>query len=119
MTNRTIDLAEARALAEKAVSVKGGDYIYDEDAEDGECSYIIDGRPSCIVGHILVDLGYSPEQIHEFEGHSAVSAIDALEENSSLPIEFSIDAKSYLERVQDRQDMKVPWGEAIQNRPYF
>lgn len=98
-------------LMEEAVALKGSDYVYghipaDEDDQAGSCRYIVDGQPSCIVGHVLVAAGVEPAEVTRHEGGAAFSIVPHL---TGWPQEV-VDA---LDSAQKAQDGGLSWGEAL------
>lgn len=132
---RMITLEDARVAAREAVDLKGPDYVYDR-GNNVDCVYVdydwsydirreddmIDPdslAPSCLVGHMLVNSwGVSPEEfvdVNESCHHQGVmNYSDIIEVSSRLTsIGFTSEALTYMSELQDRQDSKVPWGEAL------
>jgi hypothetical protein len=100
-----ITFDEAVELLDRAVAEKGEDYIYPGSLGNGACWYTRDGRPDCIVGHVLFWKGVTPEQLERLEGTSAFGLDGWLE----------LDEKTsqLLWKTQQRQDSGVPWGRAV------
>lgn len=102
----------ASALAEAVVEVANErpDHVY-ETANTDVCLYQVDGQPSCIVGHALARLGAPAELLRTLDSEeltigSAFVDVEALERDDKDEAEF-------LHRVQNAQDIGVPWGEAV------
>lgn len=72
------------------------EYVYD-DTEDA-CLYMLDGQPSCIIGHALFQLGYLPDHQVVTESKSASAAA------RMLGIELDPAEKHWLDWVQNAQD---------------
>lgn len=113
--NDIITREAVAASLKKAVAERGADYVYErrevpDPFEEGElnraCVYQYDGKPDCIVGYVLDDLGipYSPS----WEGASARYVLKALRVNDANLV---LD----LTDVQRFQDSGIPWGEAIKD----
>ena len=94
-----------RDLIARAVAEKGEDYIYPEDEKDGDdgemCRYFYDGRPSCIIGHVLSYLGID----EAVEGAGAEVALDGLG--------FSYEELRAADEAQTAQDEGCAWGQAL------
>lgn len=116
---KVLDYDEAVNLLEKAIGVKGEDYVYEidgksvegfnsphTDSESAQCLYFHNGAPSCIVGHVMDFMGYDSETF--LEGLSAKHAI------SRLGIEADAHTLALLEVIQEQQDCGVAWGLALE-----
>lgn len=99
----------------EAVKTKGEDYTYpEEEMSPGDegfptapmCRYVTtDGRPSCIIGHALWNMGITvPPQL---EGKNAGEALFHL-----LP-GLSVGVVHAASEAQDMQDAHETWGEAL------
>lgn len=105
MPEKKLTLKRAQKLAKRAVERRGADYVYEPDNE-GACHYFRGGAPSCIVGHVIWDLGFTAEQVKE--GDSASEVLRA------LGVEFDSQTEDFLRSVQALQDVKHPWGYAVE-----
>lgn len=76
---------------------------------DGFCRYVIDGKGSCIVGRALVNLGTSPQRLHEFEGMTAADVLIHLRVSQDHS-----DQSEWVNRVQFHQDHSVSWKNAVE-----
>lgn len=99
-----------------AIVDKGSDHVYGS----GQCSYVefdIDGlRSSCIVGHFLVNtLGIDPKVFEEEGINFGCGAASALDVLVSIGLIESVTDKalSFLNMVQNSQDSRETWGEAL------
>jgi hypothetical protein len=72
---------------------------------DGMCVYFHDGRPSCIVGHVVSYLGFESTDVEEGVGVEALPFVDLL----------SGDVVKVLSVAQEVQDYDIAWGEALQS----
>lgn len=124
--NLTLKLAHE--LVEKAIALKGEDFIYRTSDNSGVCSYVNviedyseDDDPTyglgCIVGHAL--LPALPEiDLEEFVARGylneerAGALLDWLHNSGYVSSEIPQDVYSYLEALQLSQDNDRPWGEA-------
>lgn len=99
--------------AREALAEKGEDYIYLK----RECVYAEDGVPSCFVGHVVYIL--DPEafaQLAEREDEYGTESVKFLmgSDDDYLPLYFwTADAADLLAIVQDGQDRRKTWGDAL------
>jgi hypothetical protein len=138
-----IDTNRAIKLLEKAVAEKGEDYIDPRSSGVGGCKYVVDGAPSCIVGHVVayakpdivpllshwestalayddywdedVDDYVTPD-IPPFEaGHGEDTSFPDLAYALERPdlFHFTEGANVVLTRAQKRQDRGDTWGTAL------
>ena len=87
------------------------DYIYvnPNGSEFSQCVYIHDGKGSCIVGRALVNNGFDPEKVAQYEGATADEMLVV------LGIKEAIDfGQVWLDRVQALQDNGTPWADAVE-----
>lgn len=120
-----------------AVEKNGADYIYpatpeeflyDDETETYKpsCEYVRDGAPSCLVGHVLADLGLPLDTLRKYDetpgGTGAYTLIRDLLAEGAIEIE-GFDGRDYglarqpvvnlLTDAQSHQDGGKPWGEAV------
>lgn len=98
--------AVLKSLA-KVVREKGADYRYLDDHE--ACTYTEGGKPSCLVGHVLIDLGVPTQRLVAMN----TSRFRSLVAHGRLR-GFEIDpvAIEILNDAQIFQDSGSTWGEA-------
>ena len=102
-----IDYETAKQWVEVEIAKAGGDYVY---PHRRGCVYVMDGKPSCIVGHVLMNNGVTDAEFFYYRNNSSFSSIEgSLHRKGVL---FSIEAVDYLQHLQDYQDAGRPWGEA-------
>lgn len=95
-----------------AVAEKGAEYVYPENEKIGiSCSYVWDGRPSCIVGNALHRLGVSLDILGRFEMTTAASVLDSLRYRKILVVDT--ETRQAYDEAQTAQDDGRPWGEAL------
>lgn len=111
----------------KALAVKGEDYVYEWPqfplaANEGgglkqRCAYFTpQGAPSCIVGHVMADLGHTVEDLDAPDGlfektrNVGTGAIRALKH---LGYTLDYRAVEVLANAQALQDLGRPWGRAV------
>jgi hypothetical protein len=109
----------------KALAVKGEDYVYERPKfplNDGltieACAYFTaEGQPSCIVGHVMADLGHTINDLDQIAssydgtfntGATASTAMDY------LGYELDEKTRCLLSVAQDYQDSGHRWGEAVE-----
>lgn len=126
---------ETLELLNAAVAKKGEDYVYGSDLVINQfgrpgpsCHYAWDGKPDCIVGHVLASVGVSLAELHygdspseendfqpknygRYATGSANSVIEVLSRDGV--VNFTDDARALLQETQRLQDSYVPWGEAV------
>lgn len=74
-------------------------------------NWTLDGQPSCIVGHVVADLGLIPTSDVKRRALARSSAQGLLH---GLGVPVTLKAALLLARVQDKQDSGVPWGLAVE-----
>ncbi len=95
-------------------------FIYE--APDGvNCVYFADGTPSCIVGHVIANLGGSHDDL-KLAWHTEDPDAGELDLNDESAVGdlvrhgvLNADEKTedLLSRVQGKQDTGIPWGRAV------
>jgi hypothetical protein len=79
---------------------------------DHTCAYFLydssteQHKPACIVGHLVADLGYGPEDV--VEGTIACAVLPRLSRH-----EFTNDALELATQAQNYQDGDMPWNTAV------
>ena len=101
---------EVRSLAEK-----NPDFVYNNPDPNRGCLYVYDGKPSCIVGHALANLGVEIEFLQHLDTamDGGLGALEALQTYD----DFEVDDKQAADLVslaQNFQDSGVPWGQAVE-----
>jgi hypothetical protein len=81
----------------------------------GNCVYVRDGKPSCIIGHALWDLGFIDSAL-EKDFLNAVGVDDVFCWLPALQDEPMLDPNeiSWLSHVQAGQDAEKPWADAVE-----
>jgi hypothetical protein len=114
----------------KALAVKGEDYVYERptfkltnDITINACAYFTpEGRPSCIVGHVLADLGHTiddldaPKMSPDGTFNTGATASMAMD---YLGYELDEKTRSLLSIAQDYQDSGGTWGHAVETAIEF
>lgn len=82
----------------------------DEEGVYGECVYVLNLEPACIVGLALHNLGVTIDRLYDYEAHGNTNIADIAQ---SFTNDFDIDsnaALSKLNNIQENQDGGVSWG---------
>lgn len=104
-----LDLPLARELVNRAIDEKGADYVYNVPVGENEtCLYFRNGKPDCLIGHVLHYLGIDQGCVRE--GESAGGVLISLRGQNKLT--FTSEAADYLSAAQGHQDNGKPWGAA-------
>lgn len=97
-----------RDLLARAVEEKGADYVYPEAEKaqyliigDPVCSYFYEGKPSCIIGHVLSYLGRTKAS----EGSNASTVLRGFG--------FTLGELAAAQSAQGAQDQGGTWGGAL------
>ncbi len=101
-----ITFDEAVAGLRRAVELKGDEYHYDYGDDRLGCYYFRGDEPACIVGHLLSDMGVTPDR----PGFSEI-AVDSLVGEGFLQVDDR--TRRLLVKVQDNQDEGESWGFAL------
>lgn len=107
--------AQINVALKAALDAKGDDYVYEERL-NGACVYSLEGRPSCIVGHVLHALDPDMfERVAAFEANQGENNGDTSFSNVvvKLNLPFETDQRRALQEVQAEQDNGKPWGGAV------
>lgn len=114
-----LDAKGAIGLLRLVVFEKGADHTYSRvpGSFGPVCVNFYDGEPSCIVGHVLANLGVSAEKAAEMEVSHNVSVVNVARNLKRCGYEWEIgeDAVDLLEEAQTLQDNGHTWGEALAN----
>jgi hypothetical protein len=94
------------------VAEKGADYVCPKLDVDHQpvCQYVIDGAPSCLVGHVFALAGVSVDELSRVEDY----APNDTQWRPQFAAWADDAARVLLTAVQMRQDEDWPWGEAVQ-----
>lgn len=107
-----INYARALELVDAQIAKKGADYIYTAPETDdylpGQCLYMHGDEPGCIMGHILMDLGFELNSGHEGMGIDTL-LVDLARDHD---LRVTDRAAILLSWVQWGQDNGESWGEA-------
>lgn len=95
----------------REVAADSPDFIYSKPADyfRSKCVYVVDGKPSCLIGHAVWNLGLIDSSL-ERSGYNDCSAEELVNH-----LEMDVDGRElrWLEVVQYRQDQGVPWAWAV------
>lgn len=107
-----LDKATTKRLLDEAVAARGEDYVYEQPIADW-CVYTYDGKPSCIVGHVLDAAGIPLEELERGDaGYWGAGRLVENLENKGL-LETDYGTRQALIGAQWRQDDGDTWGEAV------
>lgn len=114
----TIDRDRAVQLLQQQVEKVGADHIYVLDENQRQCVYFDrEGCPSCIVGHVLAEVGVKAGQVHE-QWRTPYSISDmgngiSINSVDVEGVEMTEGARIVFAAAQRRQDQGSTWGEAL------
>lgn len=102
-----------------AVALKGEDYVYKVSANTRGPACVYFGRdkqPSCIVGHLLAEMGVEPFAFNSKTNSSSVTALmsKGVLEVDDLDANFRSRTLELLAMTQNKQDNGIPWGRALE-----
>ncbi len=110
-------IAGLKAVVEDA----GESFVYDRvvlDQNGPKCVYVLNGAPSCIVGHFLAKLGVPLERLAEADDASFGAGLPAHVLIDNLRTEGVVNFTDYrvmdaLSAAQESQDGGDTWGTAL------
>lgn len=114
----TITKAEVLTLLERAVNDKGAHYV-DPQADFDNCSYVVEGKPGCIVGHVLFYAGAPIETLERWDRdvsalQGVVGRLEPDQDSVELGgVELERDALIALHEAQKVQDANGTWSNAL------
>jgi hypothetical protein len=107
----TIDRDRAVELLRQQVEKVGADHVYGSRV----CVYFNDdGCPSCIVGHVLADLGVQLGQVHELASGADMGNGIAINAVRVEGVEMTEGARTVFAVAQRLQDNGETWGDALE-----
>lgn len=117
---RELTGGQAVALLRKVVFGKGPEYVYPRQVTRGftVCHNFRDSKPSCIVGHVLHELGLTFELAEELgiDGIAGAQvAMNVLDHEEDFDWRFSREANHVLITAQSFQDAGAPWGVSLEH----
>jgi hypothetical protein len=116
MSDRMVLTGEAAVMMlRKVVFEKGADFVYPQAQMGQSCvNFTDDGNPSCIVGHVLADLGLTYFQAMEAKiVDSGVFIVSHALDGMNFPWEISVPARKVLATAQNFQDAGYTWGDSL------
>ena len=123
-----IDRAFLERVVPEILGEFGHDYVY-PGSEHGDCKYVRDGKPSCLVGHVFFRAGVPLEDLEWLdvrpigscsdpacdcdgtEGTNAGEAPKYLKQRG-IELEFNSGIGAALDSVQRAQDAGMTWGDS-------
>lgn len=109
-----LTLLQADKLMREVVAGAGPEFCYTAPKGIGVCQYVNEGKPDCVVGRILHRHGVPLTTLSLWEGATA-SEMGQRTNRRGLPPLMTEEAAQLLEDLQDRQDARRPWGEAMEH----
>lgn len=112
-------------VAREVVAEKGEDYVYPRSEKksrnpvtsriDEVCQYAYEGRPSCLVGHVIYRLDPDAfSSVMESEAKYGPAAAAELVLEGILPEDFwDAEAENAMQEAQVAQDKGATWGRAL------
>lgn len=88
------------------------DYVYKRDADVSRmCVYMLDGQPSCLVGHAFIELGIPAEVVAEggpgYDNDQPANEVSVVDRLPDIPM--SDDTLAIFSAAQTLQDRGMPW----------
>jgi hypothetical protein len=107
-----LDYQRAKALLLAQVEKLGADHTYLRN-EDNTCSYFKrNGRPDCIVGHILSDLGFKLKDLNKLQANVGTGVYQVFPDLGIIDADDR--ALDLLAYAQGEQDAGKTWGESVE-----
>lgn len=116
-----ITTAAVTATIRQVVKEYGEDYVYPPAQSGDNCQYVIDDKPSCLVGVVLARLGVPITHLKAgdaSEGHFGATAEDLiprLQWAGVINFEEPSKVAHALRQAQYVQDVARSWGIALEN----
>lgn len=82
-------------------------------SDDVVCQYVLNAGPGCIVGKALIELGVEIEDLQVLDSSNHGGGTAAKDIPESIIEWDSLDARAFIQDVQESQDGGDTWGEAI------
>lgn len=107
------ELINARRALELLTDVVAGreDYTY-PDIYD-VCRYVVDGQPSCVVGHVLHRAGWTIDELEYMDDPATIVVAGILDQYE--PDRVTARAATILAEAQLTQDARNTWGESLKD----
>lgn len=110
-----ITYAMVRDEMPRIIETRGENFIYDPPkGTNSTCQYVWEGKPDCLIGCFLVDLGV-PLEAFESDQVKEISdlVLDGTLERYGCNVEP--EAMHAMAKIQWLQDLGYPWGYAYNN----
>ncbi len=114
----TLTVENVKATVEDLIEEFGADHVYEfpnrdpyDHTQNGVCVYQVEGKPSCIVGHVVARLNpeFFQEIIKAGEGLNSTGSSGLFQAGLARDEE---DTEFFVRRLQRYQDGGDTWGEA-------
>lgn len=82
-----------------------------DDMVAGDCVYVVNNQPTCIVGLAMHNLDVSIDRLYDYENSGCtdiVSVVYFFKDDFDIDDILSVDR---LSRIQENQDAGMPWGD--------
>lgn len=110
-----LTISTAVEILDELVEEFGSDYVYE--STDGRWHYVRDGKPSCIVGHVLAKVGVPIERLEVADtalfgaGMAAATLLCRLAEEEVLTCD--VPTGTLLSEAQYNQDARETWADSV------
>lgn len=107
-----ITYAMVRDDMPRIIATKGENFTYSPpEGSDGTCQYIWNGKPDCLIGCYLVDLGIP---IEAFESDQVKEISDLVLDGTLIKYGYTVEpeAAHAMSKLQWLQDLAYSWGDA-------
>lgn len=111
-----LTISTAVEILDELVEEFGSDYVYNNGLR-GQCDYVRDGKPSCIVGHVLAKVGVPIERLEVADtalsggGMTAATLLRRLAEEEVLTCD--VPTGTLLSEAQYNQDARETWADSV------
>lgn len=96
----------------KTIAAENPDFVYAENFET--CYYQIDGKPACLLGHALFNVGIAAEKLASYD-EAILNSFSFLGKDKA-DFQGTVDELGWLDAVQRNQDNRLEpmsWGESV------
>ena len=108
-----LNLSRAVEIVDSLVEEFGEEYVYPPAKVGSACTYVKGGAPSCLVGHILHEIGVPLERLRKADvacfGTSQGADMLTLHLRDEGVVQFTTEARRFLVELQSLQDGGETW----------